>query len=124
MTDHLDALRLFARVARRGSFSAAGRELGVPQSTASRTIAALERDIGASLLVRSTRAVILTDVGADFLARIEPILADLDEAEHAARGSGELRGCCESASGRASRCGSSFRASNPFSIATRRCRSN
>ena len=66
MTDHLDALRLFARVARRGSFSAAGRELGVPQSTASRTIAALERDIGASLLVRSTRAVILTDVGADF----------------------------------------------------------
>jgi DNA-binding transcriptional LysR family regulator len=92
MTDHLDALRLFARVARRGSFSAAGRELGVPQSTASRTIAALERDIGASLLVRSTSAVILTDVGADFLARIEPILADLDEAEHAARGSGELRG--------------------------------
>src|SRR6201996_1668107 len=74
MNDHLDALRLFVRVARRGSFSAAGRELGVPQSTASRTIAALERDIGASLLTRSTRAVALTDTGADLLARIEPIL--------------------------------------------------
>jgi DNA-binding transcriptional LysR family regulator len=84
MSDHLNALRLFARVARRGSFSAAGREFGVPQSTVSRTISTLEREIGASLLIRNTRAVTLTDAGADFLARIEPILADLDEAEHAA----------------------------------------
>src|SRR5207253_2393943 len=30
--------------------------------------------------------------GSDFLARIEPVLAELDEAEHAARGTGELRG--------------------------------
>jgi DNA-binding transcriptional LysR family regulator len=83
---------LFVRVARRGSFSVAGRELGVPQSTVSRTVSALEREIGASLLIRSTRAVSLTDTGADFLARIEPILADLDEAEHAARGASEMRG--------------------------------
>jgi DNA-binding transcriptional LysR family regulator len=92
MSDHLDALRLFVRVARRGSFSVAGRELGLPQSTVSRTIAALEREIGASLLIRTTRAVTLTDAGADFLARIEPILADLEEAEQAARGADELRG--------------------------------
>lgn len=45
MSDHLFALRLFARVARRGSFSADGRELGIPQSTASRAIAELERRI-------------------------------------------------------------------------------
>jgi DNA-binding transcriptional LysR family regulator len=92
MSDHLFALRLFVRVARKGSFSAAGRELGIPQSTASRTIAALERKIGASLLVRNTRAVTPTDAGADFLARLEPILAELDDAEHAARGTEELRG--------------------------------
>jgi DNA-binding transcriptional LysR family regulator len=92
MSDHLEALRLFVRVARLGSFSAAGRELGVPQSTASRTIAALERDIGAPLLIRTTRAVTLTDVGADFMVRVEAILADLEEAAHAARGSGDLRG--------------------------------
>ncbi len=92
MSDHLDALRLFIRVVRRGSFSAAGRELGVPQSTVSRTIAALEREIGASLLVRTTRAVTVTDAGADFLARIEPILADLEDAEQMARHSDELRG--------------------------------
>jgi DNA-binding transcriptional LysR family regulator len=92
MSDRLFALRLFARVARMGSFSAAGRELNIPQSTASRTIATLEREIGVSLLVRTTRAVTLTDAGLDFLARIEPILAELDEAEHVVRGTGELRG--------------------------------
>jgi DNA-binding transcriptional LysR family regulator len=92
MSDRLSALRLFARVARKGSFSAAGRELNIPQSTASRTIARLEREIGVALFVRTTRAVTLTDAGADFLARIEAVLAELDEAEHAARGTGELRG--------------------------------
>jgi DNA-binding transcriptional LysR family regulator len=92
MSDRLFALRLFARVARKGSFSAAGRELNIPQSSASRTIATLEREIGVALLVRTTRAVTLTDAGFDFLARIEPVLAELDQAEHAARGTGELRG--------------------------------
>ena len=92
MSDRLFALRLFARVARKGSFSAAGRELNIPQSTASRTIATLEREIGVALFVRTTRAVTLTEAGLDFLARIEAVLAELDEAEHAARGTGELRG--------------------------------
>jgi DNA-binding transcriptional LysR family regulator len=92
MSDRLFALRLFARVARKGSFSAAGRELNIPQSTASRTIVTLEREIGVVLFIRTTRAVTLTDAGLDFLARIESILAELDEAEHAARGTGELRG--------------------------------
>lgn len=92
MSDQLEALRLFVRVARKGSFSAAGRELGVPQSTASRTIAELERRVGVQLLTRTTRAVTLTDAGADYLARIEPLLAALEEADHVARGTGELRG--------------------------------
>jgi DNA-binding transcriptional LysR family regulator len=92
MTDRLFALRLFTRVARKGSLSAAGREMNIPQSTASRTIAMLEREIGTALLVRTTRAITLTEAGMDFLTRIEPLLAGLDEAEHAARGTGELRG--------------------------------
>ena len=92
MSDRLFALRLFARVARKGSFSAAGRELNIPQSTASRTIATLEREIGVALFVRTTRAVTLTDAGLDFLARIESVLAELDDAEHDARGTGEMRG--------------------------------
>jgi DNA-binding transcriptional LysR family regulator len=92
MSDRLFALRLFTRVARKGSFSAAARELNFPQSTASRTIATLEREIGVALFVRTTRAVTLTDAGLDFLARIEAILTELDEAEYAARGTGRLHG--------------------------------
>jgi DNA-binding transcriptional LysR family regulator len=92
MTDRLFALRLFARVARKGSFSAAGRELGLSQPTVSKMIAGLEREIGAALLVRTTRAVTLTEVGANYLARIEQATAELEEADHEARGGGELRG--------------------------------
>src|SRR5260370_35898252 len=92
MSDRLLALRLFARVARTGSFSRAGRELGLSQPSVSRIAAALEREVGAALLTRTTRAVTLTEAGADYLARVEPILAALEEADHAARGTGELRG--------------------------------
>jgi DNA-binding transcriptional LysR family regulator len=92
MNDRFLSLQLFARVARSGSFSIAGREMGVSQPTASRIVAALEKRIGVALLVRTTRAVTLTEAGSDYLSRIEPILAALDEADHAARGTGELRG--------------------------------
>jgi DNA-binding transcriptional LysR family regulator len=92
MNDRFQSLQLFVRVARTGSFSVAGRELGMTQPTASRTLAALERKIGATLFTRTTRAVTLTEAGTDYLARVEAILASLDEADHAARGTGELRG--------------------------------
>jgi DNA-binding transcriptional LysR family regulator len=86
------SLRLYTRVARLGSFSAAARECGVSQPQASRIIAELEAELGVRLLTRTTRAVVLTEAGGEFLARIEPILAALDEAEHSVRESGELRG--------------------------------
>src|SRR5215472_10592640 len=76
MSDRLFALRLFARVARKGSFSAAGRELGVPQSTASRTIATLEREMGVSLPIRATRALTLTEAGADGSRKSLAVLLD------------------------------------------------
>ncbi len=88
----LASLRLFTRVARLGSFSAAGRESGLSQSQVSRSIADLESELGIRLLTRSTRAVAATDAGAEFLARLEPILRDLEEIEHQVRGGGELRG--------------------------------
>lgn len=92
MNDRLLKLRLFVRAARTSSFSSAGRELGLSQPTASRLIAALEEEIGATLFSRTTRAVTLTEVGATYLVRIESILTALDEADHEARGTGELRG--------------------------------
>ena len=92
MNDKLQALRLFVRVARSGSFSAAARELDLSQPSVSRIIAALEKDVGAALITRTTRAVALTDVGNDYLTRVEAILASLEDADHEARGSRELRG--------------------------------
>jgi DNA-binding transcriptional LysR family regulator len=92
MTDRLEALKLFARVARTGSFSRAGRELGLPQPSVSRVIAELERELGAALLTRTTRAVVLTDAGTEYLARIEPILLALEDANQSLRGTPELRG--------------------------------
>jgi len=92
MSDRLFALRLFLRVARTRSFSKAGREFGLSQPSASRILAELEREVGTALLTRTTRAVTLTDAGSDYLARIEPLLAALDDADQAARGCGDLRG--------------------------------
>src|SRR5271157_5035085 len=92
MTDRLLALRTFVRAAQCGSFSRAARELGLSQPSVSRILAGLEKEIGAALIVRTTHAVKLTEAGADYLARIEPLLSALEEADHAARGTGELRG--------------------------------
>src|SRR3984957_20804093 len=92
MNDRFLSMQLFARVARTGSFSLAGRDVGLSQPSASRIVAALEKRVGVPLLRRTTRGVKLTDAGADYLIRAEAILAALDEADHAARGTGELRG--------------------------------
>ena len=92
MSDPLAALRLFVRVARTGSFAGAARELELSPQSASRTIAALEKESGAALFTRSTRALTLTEAGARYLERIEPLLDALVEADHELRGTGELRG--------------------------------
>src|SRR6516225_4277704 len=88
----IPSLRLFTRVARLGSFSAAARETGLAQSQVSRMVAELEASLGARLLSRTTRAVVPTEAGHEFLARIDPVLAALDEAENSVRETGELRG--------------------------------
>jgi DNA-binding transcriptional LysR family regulator len=86
------SLKLYTRVARLGSFSAAAREFGLSQSQVSRIIADLESDLGARLLTRTTRAVVLTDAGAEFLSRLDPILTALEDAGQSVREGSELRG--------------------------------
>jgi DNA-binding transcriptional LysR family regulator len=88
----IQALRLYTRVARLGSFSAAGREAGLAQSQVSRMVAELEAGLGTRLLSRTTRAVVPTEAGHEYLARIEPILAALDDADNSVRETGDLRG--------------------------------
>lgn len=92
MADQIDALRIFTRVARAGSFSRVAQELALSQPTVSRTIADLEKTLGATLFVRTTRAVTLTEAGADYLVKVQAILDALDEANHAVRGDETLHG--------------------------------
>jgi DNA-binding transcriptional LysR family regulator len=93
MNDQITGIRLFIRVARSGSVSRAAEQLGISQPTASRLLSALERELGVSLLARSTRALSLTQGGAEYLSRVEPLIAALEEANQAARQSkSELRG--------------------------------
>ncbi|MCO5056931.1 MAG: LysR family transcriptional regulator [Rhizobiaceae bacterium] len=84
--DRLDAMRILLRVADRGSFSAASRDLGVPLATVSRKVNELEAHLGARLLVRTTRKVALTDTGAAYLTSARRILEDIEETERIASG--------------------------------------
>lgn len=76
----LDATRAFVAVAKAGSFRGAARNLGVPLSTLSDRVAALERNLGVALLVRTTRKLALTDAGRTFHAEAGRALALLQEA--------------------------------------------
>lgn len=63
----LNALRSFIAVARRRSFAAAARHLGVSTSALSQSVRQLEERLGVTLLTRTTRTVALTDVGQRLL---------------------------------------------------------
>jgi DNA-binding transcriptional LysR family regulator len=69
-----------------GSFSAAGRQLGVPLPTVSRKVAELEAHLNTQLLVRSTRKLSLTEAGLAYVAACKRILDQVDEAESQASG--------------------------------------
>jgi DNA-binding transcriptional LysR family regulator len=71
-----------------GSFSAAGRTLGVGQPAVSKSVAQLEARLGVRLLMRSTRGLAPTEAGMNFYERAKRALEEADEAEAAARGAG------------------------------------
>jgi DNA-binding transcriptional LysR family regulator len=92
MSDRLQELSVFVRAAESGSFSRAGRELGLSQPSVSRIIGELEARLGVTLLLRTTRRITVTDAGALFLDRARDILSQVEDAEDAARGLDSLRG--------------------------------
>jgi DNA-binding transcriptional LysR family regulator len=92
MSDRMQELAVFARAAESGSFSRAARELGLSQPSVSRIIGELEARLGVTLLLRTTRRITVTDAGALFLDRAREILAEIEDAEDAARGIDSLRG--------------------------------
>jgi DNA-binding transcriptional LysR family regulator len=92
MADRFQETTVFVRAAETGSFSRAARELGLSQPSVSRIVADLEVRLGVKLLLRTTRRVVPTEAGAIFLARSRQALAEMEEAEDAARGADSLRG--------------------------------
>jgi DNA-binding transcriptional LysR family regulator len=79
----MDALITFVAVIDTGSFSAAAERLGQTPSGVSRSMARLERQLGMTLMQRTTRRQDLTEEGAWLLERARKVLAELDETEAA-----------------------------------------
>ncbi|WEJ88239.1 MAG: LysR family transcriptional regulator [Klebsiella huaxiensis] len=84
--DRLSAMALLVKVTDLGSMSAAARALNTPLTTVSRNIAELENALGVRLLIRTTRKLTLTDVGADYVAAARRILEEVENAERQAVG--------------------------------------
>jgi DNA-binding transcriptional LysR family regulator len=83
MLDRLKSLEVFAKTAAAGSFSAAGRAMGISQTMVTKHIAALEARLGVKLFHRSTRRLSITDAGRSYLEASERILTDMDAIEAA-----------------------------------------
>lgn len=79
--DRLQWMQLFIRVVETGSFSAVAREANIGQPAVSKQIAALEAHLGAQLLQRNTRKLLLTEAGRSFYDSSLKLLADLETAE-------------------------------------------
>ena len=77
----LRRLRAFHAVGEAGSFSAAAHELGYTQSVVSHHVAALERELGVTLVNRGTRPVSVTDAGARLLEHAAAVLGNVAAAE-------------------------------------------
>ncbi len=87
--DRFEAIRTLIAAVDGGSLSAASRTLNVPLPTVSRRVADLEAHLGAQLLVRTSRKLLLTEAGTAYLASVRRVMEELAEAERAA--SGEYR---------------------------------
>ena len=88
MIDRLTLMETYVCVVDTGSFSAAARRLDVGQPAVSKAIAQLEERLGARLLLRSTRGLTPTEAGQSFYDGARRTIAQADEADLAARGSG------------------------------------
>ncbi|MGF1475517.1 MAG: LysR family transcriptional regulator [Geminicoccaceae bacterium] len=88
--DRLSLLATFARVAERGSISAAARDLGLSQPSVSRQLAELERLLGVELARRTTHELTLTETGRELLGDGRALLASWDALEERYRADAEM----------------------------------
>ena len=90
--DLLAAMSTFVRVADAGSLSKAARALKVTPAAVSRQLTALEAELGAALLVRTTRRIALTDEGRRFYEHAERTVNDAEEARASVRANHAVTG--------------------------------
>lgn len=89
----LNEIQIFVKVVQAGSFSGAARQLGLPNSTVSAKVSALEGRLGITLLQRTTRKLSITDAGQAFYERCASGLEEILAAESAlSAGQGEPQG--------------------------------
>jgi DNA-binding transcriptional LysR family regulator len=85
----LDGVEAFLSVAKHRNFRKAAAEQGVTPSAISQAVRALETRVGATLFLRTTRSVGLTEAGERFLARAKPAFEELVAASQVARDLGQ-----------------------------------
>lgn len=82
---NLNDLVLFAAAVEHGGFAAASRRLGVPKSTVSKRVAALEEELGVRLIHRTSRSFTLTETGRAFHEHAQAALIETEAAEEVVR---------------------------------------
>jgi DNA-binding transcriptional LysR family regulator len=85
VVDLLDKMGTYVRVVEAGSFSAAAKQLRISSAAVSRQIAALEADLRAALLLRTTRRMSVTSAGQRYYERCIRILREVEDARTVGR---------------------------------------
>lgn len=78
--DKFDALQTFIRVTEKGSFSAVAKERGIGRPAVSKQISALEDELGAELIHRTSGSIVLIDAGRDLYESALRIVDDFENA--------------------------------------------
>ncbi|QIM68706.1 LysR family transcriptional regulator [Basfia succiniciproducens] len=78
MKENLNDLRAFLVVARTGSFTKAGAQMGVSQSALSHSIRGIEERLNIKLFHRTTRSISTTEAGEQLYQRLSPLFDDID----------------------------------------------
>lgn len=89
---NLNRLAAFAAVVESGSFTAAAEKLGLTKAMVSQHVTRLEKELGVSLLTRTTRKVTPTEIGATFHAECAQVLQELEAAVARVGGRSEVPG--------------------------------
>jgi DNA-binding transcriptional LysR family regulator len=84
MSDKLRSMQVFVMAATAGSFAAAAERLDMSPVMVGKHVQALERQLGARLIERTTRKQTLTEIGKSYLERCRDVLESVDAADHVA----------------------------------------